>query len=78
MPNNLEHTTMYAVARLLWEDNVETWGAIPVDSPYHWDNLADSVRQKYYKRAVRIIDAAEPVWLRRIAEDTERSHGQNN
>lgn len=63
--NNLEHTTMYAVAKLLWSFDFPDVG---IDSSYHWDLISDSSRHKYYQRAVQIIDTVEPVWRARVEE----------
>lgn len=64
--NNIEHTTMYAIARMLYNFDHPF---VDLTSPYYWDNAADSVRHKYFQRAVKIIYEAEPVWRDRVEAD---------
>jgi len=65
MTDSSDQTTMEYVAAQLWVWDSANYG-IDVHSSMHWNNLSDVDREEWHQKAVQLIDAAWPIWYKRV------------
>lgn len=69
MTTELEGTTMDTVARWMW---VLSLDENQLEEQIRWDDVPGDEKREWHRKAVVIIDAAAPVWEKRVRQSRNR------
>ncbi|QIG57788.1 hypothetical protein SEA_PAULODIABOLI_53 [Microbacterium phage PauloDiaboli] len=69
MTTDIETTTMGTVARWMW---VLSLNEDQLEQQLRWEDLTDQERSEWRRKAVTIVDAAEPIWAERVRKVRDR------
>lgn len=69
MTTDIETTTMGTVARWMW---VLSLDENQLEDGERWEDVPDREKSDWHRKAVTIIDAAAPVWEKRVRQARNR------